>query len=249
MDTQTQSTEETTAPTSDNGGGKKKSLPIGIIVAVLVVVGAIAFIFLNPSDSTTDTSAVVATVDGVEITQQNVDDRITRNKEALEAQGTNLSDPTVLGQLEDQVVNQIINETLALAEARNIDLSVSSSEIDTQYDAISGRFDSEEAFKAEMDKNRFTEETLRKNIERELLIQKYIDQITSSQNIEVTEEEIIVLYDQLVAQSAEGAEIPELDDVRSQIEDQLRNQKLSQIVNDSLISLKDNAVIVITEVE
>jgi len=207
-----------------------------------------AFVYLNPSDSTT-TSEVVATVNDVAITQQDIDDRIDRNRDALVAQGTNIDDPTVRAQIEEQIITQIINETLVLADAARLGLSVTAEEISAQYDTISGRFESAELFQAELEKNRFTEESLRKNVERELLTQKYIQQVTASQTVEVTEEEITALYDQLVAQSAEGAEIPELEDVQAQIEDQIRNQKLAQVVTDVIAGLKESAVIVITEKE
>ncbi len=245
MDTQTQTTEEAVTPTPRREGGKNKSLLIGIIIIILVIAAG-TFAYLNPSSSTKDTSGVVATVDGIEITQQDIDNRITRNKDALEAQGKDLNNSDVLAQLKDQIINQIINETLAIEAAKKSGLSVESSEIDTQYKAISDRFDTEEAFRAELEKNRFTEESLRKNIERELLTQKYIEQITTNQNVEVTEEEISVLYDQLVAKSDKGAEIPKIEDVSSQLKDQIKNQKLSQLVSNALAKLKDSAVIVIT---
>ncbi len=246
MDTQTQTTEEAVTSTSSNGGKGNRSLLVGIIIIILVLAAG-AFVYLKPFNSTKGTSAVAATVDGVEITQQDIDNRITRNKDALEAQGKDLNDSAVLVQLKDQIINQIINETLAIEAAKKSGLSVESSEIDAQYKTIFDRFDSEEAFRAELEKNRFTDESLRKNIERELLTQKYIEQITTNQNVEVTEEEISSLYDQLVAKSDKGVEIPKLEDVSSQLKDQIRNQKLSQIVSDAIAKLKDGAVIVITE--
>ncbi len=221
-----------------------------IVIFVLALVAVGAFVYEKKGSGeisgANGVTTAMATVDGIEITKQQVDNRIERNRDALTAQGTDIDDPKTRAGLEKLTVEQLINETLVIADAERLGLSVTKKEISDQYDVIFNRFDSKETFQAELDKNRFTEESLRKNIERELLLQKYLQRVADADGelLSVTETEIKDLYDNLKAQNDS---IPSLDEMRSQIEEQIRNQKLSQAASSAVNDLRTKANIVINK--
>jgi len=222
---------------------KGRSLSI-IIVIVLIILGAGAF-FLLKSDglnmgSTEESVKVVATVNGIEVSQTEVDNRIGRNKTTLETQGNDLSNPETLALIESQIVTQLVNEVLVSKDADRLGITVTEDEVNTEYANIQARFETPELFQSELVNNFFTEETLRINIKRELVTQKYVEQISSQNPVEVTEEEIDAFY---VQAKEQNAEIPPLEEVKDQVEAQIRNQKITTIVNGVVEGLRSNATI------
>lgn len=234
---------------SEQGGKRKGGKGLLFFIIIIIIVAAVAVVYLKPnllSQVGVGGGEVSATVDGIEISAQQVEDRIERNRAALEAQGNDLEDPETLAQLEAQIITQLVNEQLVLADANILGITVTDEEIEEQLATIRGRFETDEAFATELENNRFTEKSLRANVERELLIQKYVQQVADSQPIEISDEEIQTLYDQLAEQNEE---LPALEELAPQIEDQLRNQQLGQIVDSVVTDLRTEADIVITEEE
>ena len=244
MEQQQTSRESVTATTNGkSSGGLFRNLLI-IIVLLLLAGGAYFYFSSNAKTDGEGENQTVATVNGVAITQKDVDDRIERTRETLLTQGTDISDPTVRAGVVEQTITQIVNEMLVLEDAKRSGITVTGEEIDTEFANIKARFESEEAFKTELAKNYFTEETLRVNIERELITQKYVQKISADAQIEVTEDEITALYAQAKEQNAD---IPPLEDVRAEAENQIRNQKLAVLVSSAVEGLRADADIVITK--
>lgn len=231
--------------TTSGKKGKKLSL-VTTVVIVLLLLGVGAYFLLGSDDNDATGqgggNAVVATVDGVEITQQQVNERIERNRTALETQGTDLANAETRALIEEQIINQLVNEALIVAAATEAGIEVTEAEVDTEYANIQARFETPELFESELENNLFTEQSLRANIERELITQKYIDQMTADAEIEVTDEEVQTLYDQVAAQNDT---VPPLEEVRDQVEGQIRNQKLAALIDQLISDLRADADIVI----
>jgi|GEM_PF-2223776 len=221
---------------------RKRGGALGIIIAVIVLLllAGAAYLFMN-SDKLSqgvDGGAVLASVGGVPITEADVNERIGHARTGLEAQGLNLEDPQTSELLRSQALEEIINERVVLADAESKGITVTDAEVDTQLADIRSRFETEEAFEAELSKNAFTQETLRENVRRELLIQKYVDQIAGASALTVTEAEITAFYDQLKGQNEN---LPPLEELRAEIETQLKNQKLAAIVQQVVTDLRGKA--------
>jgi len=218
-----------------------------LIIAVILILlagGAYFFFSSNSNLGGKGDAKIVATVNGVIITEKDVNDRIERNRATLVAQGTNIDDTTVRATVAEQVVAQLVNEALVLEDAKKKGITVTSDEIDTEFANIKARFENDEAFQTELTKNFFTEETLRENIERELLTQKYVQQISDNADVQVTEDEIVALYDQAKEQNND---IPPLEDVYAEAEAQIKNQKVAALVSEAVTKLRADADIVITQ--
>ena len=228
--------------------GRKSGKWMGIVVTliVLLLLAGAAYVFMGSDKLTGNglSGSVLASVNGTEITESDVDERISHAKTGLEAQGLNLSDPATSELLRSQALEEIINEMIVLADAEAKGITVTDAEVDAQYGQIRGRFETEELFTEELNKNSFTAETLRENVRRELIIQKYVAQIEGASTITITEPEINDFYAQLQGQSEN---LPPLTDLRVEIETQLRNQKLASAVQQVVEDLRSKADVQLKE--
>jgi FKBP-type peptidyl-prolyl cis-trans isomerase (trigger factor) len=217
-----------------------------VIILVLLIAGAAYYVFTSgmvPGLSQTGAGAVLASVNGAPITQADITERLSHAKTGLDAQGVNPDDPVTRDILQKQALEEIINETLVLADAEDRGIAVTESEVDAQYTTVRGRFATDEEFQAELSKNNFTEATLRENVRRELTLQKYVSEIATDMSLEVTEEEVAAFYKTLEGQTEN---VPPLAELKTDIENQLRNQKLATAVDELVNQLRANAEIVIT---
>lgn len=229
-------------------GRKRRGGLTGLLIALVVVLllAAAAYLFMGSDRLANRLSdgSVLASVNGVEITEQHVNDRIAHARTGLEAQGLNLEDPATHDLLRSQALEELINETVVLADAEAKGIAATEAEVEEQYSQIRARFETEAAFQEELANNSFTTESLRENIRRELTIQKYVSGIADDAALTVTDEEIEAFYGQLSAQT-EG--LPPLAELRPEIETQLRNQKLAAAVQQIVEQLKAEADITVSE--
>ena len=232
--------EATQETSSTSGTNNKMPLVAASVVIALALVGGTLYMsgalpFLG---GTTDNSKVVATVNGEKVTRTELDARILQNKTSYESQGADLDDPATYSEIEKQALDFMVNEKLILqdAEARNI--SVTSEEVDAQFQATAGNFETEQAFEDALKENGLTREVLRENLTTQLTVQKYFDEVINSELVGVTEEEVTNFYSEYQAQNPEA---PELEELRLQIEELLREQKTQAEVEKILTELKDGA--------
>ena len=227
---------QTSAGAPEAPSRKGRWLGIVITIIVLVLLAGAAYVFTKGGSG----EDVLASVNGIAITQVDVDLRISHAKTGLEAQGLNLSDPETSSLLKSQALEEIINEMIVLTDAEAKGITVTEAEIDAQYAQIRGRFTTDEEFATELEKNSFTEATLRENVRRELVIQKYVTQIASASTLSITEGEVTAFYTQLQGQTED---LPPLTDLRGEIETQLKNQKLAAAVQTVVQELRSKATI------
>ena len=212
-----------------------KTWPWALLI-ILIIAGAATWFYFGKGK---EDMKFVATVNNEKIPEDIYNARLAQRKGALEEQGVSFSDVAVLDQLKVQVKDEIINETLLLQAARSVNMSVSSDEVSAQFDVIRKRFDTAEAFQAELDKVGFSEKNFRKNIENQLLLQKYIDELLKGKDLSVSDAEITAFYNEIKKQ--QGDKTPALKDIKDQIELQIRQQKASQIVQPIIAELKAKA--------
>jgi parvulin-like peptidyl-prolyl isomerase len=175
---------------------------------------------------------VVATVNAEEITRGQFDTRFTQASSSYAMQGVDITNPEVVGQIEEQVIQQLINEALVLQAAEQEGMSADQGEIDRQFDEIVAGFESEADFQSQLSANNLTAEQLRQNIADGMLIESYIDdhiaRNVAPEELEVSEEEIVDLYETYTQQIEH---LPPLDEVRQGLEAQLHEQKITVVVS------------------
>jgi hypothetical protein len=224
---------------------------VGVAVLVVaVVVGG--YFFLNSSNESPDLTSPTGTalseeeaaepfvtVNGTTITRGELAENIAQVTDQARQGGFDVTDPTVIAQIEAEAyIISINNELLRQAADATVDrptAEVVEGELATIIEQNGGA----EAFALLLTEYGFTEDTLRQNISDSLHIQAYLE--TKITTPEITEAEIQAFYDSL---GGEGAQLPPLDDaVKGQIEAQLSQTKQQEAVAAIIEELRAEATI------
>ena len=231
------SEEETSETVPSLEAGSDKGVWVWIIGAVIVA-AVLIFIALYLTKLLPETSNV-AVVNGVKITQEDFDIQFSRSEDYLnKMSGGSLT----VDQIKKQVIDGMINQTLIITAAEEAGVDVSSEEIDIYIDNIKSKFDSEESFASELEKNDVSMEDLKETIKQQLIIEAYVVSIVGDEVITLTDEEVRAEYDQFVELSPDQ-QIPAFDMVKDDIAEELKSRKL-QIAQTTIIDgLKEGAEI------
>ncbi|MDP3996800.1 MAG: SurA N-terminal domain-containing protein [bacterium] len=238
----------------ESGGKKDGSGPKPLFILVVVIVIAVAawFIGKNYSDNNSGAATVVlsadaaALINGEKITRDTLDRKVEQEKVNYEAQGVDFSsDPTLIDTLRKQIIQSMVNQKLVLQDADRRNISVSESEINEQSNVIKGRFETEEAFKEELERAKMTEEEFKNNTRDSLVLEKYVAEVTEGKPVSASEEEIEALYEQM--KQSQGEEVPSFEEARTTLENQIRNQKINQEIQVVIIDLRAEGVVKIAD--
>jgi len=253
--TRTESVESTPRPAAATRSPKPKKKSSALLWIVGLVIGlGVAFaaaqylgFFEQPNkdgDSAvqTDPSTVVATVNNVEITRGELDEKIAEVSASM-PDGAAATDDAAF---EFQVLDEIINIELLTQKAMESNLTVSDEEIDAELANLKQTLGGEESFTQQLTLAGLTEEELLENMRTELLIRKLLDQETELEDVTVTEAEVEAFYNEAQASAPEGQEIPPLAEAQEFIRAQLIQEKSAEIVNTYLDRLRDSVNIDVT---
>jgi parvulin-like peptidyl-prolyl isomerase len=163
---------------------------------------------------------IVAVVDGDPLLQSDIDRAIALTDGGAAAGS----------ERRRQVLDQLIEERLRIHEVQRYGFEQVPVElIAKQVAAIRGRYPSEEAFHRRLQELGMTTEALEQLVAQQLQVMVYVDELLGAR-VFVGLEEIQAHYDQtLVPQlQAAGKPVPPLDEVREQIREVLRQQRLNE---------------------
>ena len=229
------------APAPEQKGGKGIWL---IAIIVLVAIGiAVAYATgmfggedaAPAGDVAVDPSAIVASVNGMDITRGELDEKMEQVKQSVPMGAV---DPSQDAAFELQLLDELINLKLLTSLAKERNFSVSADEIDAEIAILTEQFGGEELFNQQLATLGLTKEELYENMENELLIRQLIDADTDIMNVEVSEEEIQATYEAAIGDSEDG---PELDQVRELLRAQLIQQKSAMVVDEYVEQVRATA--------
>ncbi len=211
---------------------------LGIVVAVLVAVAVVGGALYYSGAFSDAGSKTVATVNGSEITASELDERYESALPLFEGQGLQVD-----GQEEEikrQVLTGLVNETILLQKAEEAGIEITDEEVDIQFNQVREQFPDEEQYQNQLSQNNLTEEGLKENIRRDLIIGKLISAEVGEPS-PVTEEEVREYYDEIVAQAPEGSEIPPFEEISETLHLQLENEESGQAQNEYIDILRNEA--------
>ena len=228
-----------------------------IIISVLVVVLALAGIlyalekdgrvnsnvFSGIIDSQ-QTQAGVAVVNGETITESELAVASTQLAQAAAAQGADPADPTIQATIRSQALDLMIGTVLLTQTAEAQGVTVPDEEVAERLAAIEADAGGAEVLATRMQEFGITMETLEADVRSELIISKLLDSVVTDEDTAVTEEEIATAYERA---GGSGAELPPLEDVRTQIETQLQQAKGQAVIDEYVGQLRADADIEIIE--
>jgi len=226
----------------------KAGLYIAAIVIVIVTLLIVLFLLEKAGRSSTgifdsylaaqENSVVVAVVNGEEITGKDLSVSIQQFNQAALAQGVDTTNPEVVADIRSQALEVLINTTLLRQAALAEGITVSDEETAQRLDTIEEEIGGAEVLQARIDELGLTRANLEEDIKEEIVIQSLLDTLFAETDMVVTEEEILAVYD---AAGGVDAGLPPLEEVRDQVEAQVRSTKEQEIIDAYLTDLKDEA--------
>ncbi len=193
----------------------------------------------NKKEESNDKSTVVAVVDKEEIIRSELDS-YTNQIAVIQKVPLPDKDTEERKNFERQALDQIINNILLHQDAVKQGIKVAKEEIDSQYHLIVSQIGGQEKMNEILTKTGMTEDHLRKDLERQNIIEKYFDFLKEKNEISAGEEEIKDFYEKEVA--PRHPEI-KLEKVESQIRQKLERQKLLEPVLEIIKNLRQEAEI------
>lgn len=141
-----------------------------------------------------DDTKFVATVNGVGILRSDYELVLQQTQQQYAMQGQQITEAQ-LPQLQQNVLDQMVAEELLYQQGINSGFEASTESIDLQIQQIKGQFETEEQYASALQQNQTTEEELRSDIERNLVVQQTVQTVTADLQ-PVTDEEVQTFYDE-----------------------------------------------------
>ena len=218
----------------------------GVVIAVGYVMlfndGEIPFVDSTATDETEvrtiTADQVIARVNGKEIYGATFMMQVSQLARSFAIEDINTANPTMREQIQTQALDAVINTALVVGAAEGRGITVSDEEVTAKYDELSAAIGGLEAAEARLESMGITTEQFRENLRNDLFIERYLVAVSGPDALAVSEEEVQTMYDELTG-DAEGA--PPLSEVRFQVEEQLRFQKLQTSLSEELKILRPNA--------
>lgn len=211
---------------------KKKIFFITIVLVGLLVLGC------SPngediSDDELEKEDVAATVNGVNISKEDFENTVNRMVQSYEMQGFTFEDEDgeeMLEQIRNQAIDSLVKDEVLFQEAEKEGYDASEEDIQEQLELLKDQFPSEDDFNTALQENNLTELDVTDMIARDIKIEQFVE--SKIKGITVDEEEVKEMYDQYKEQfeaskeEADEAQImPDYEEVKSQLEMQIRQQK------------------------
>lgn len=243
---------ETTAVHGDVAETATKKNPvkvyvIAIGVVVIILLGVIYLLEKEGRSSTTifssviadqEAGVVVAVVNGEKITNAELDTSIKQFSQAAAAQGVDITSPDSQIEIRNQALEVLINTKLLKQAAVEQGITVTDEETDERLETIIADIGGDEILAERMEVLGIDSEQLHQDVKDELIIKALLDIIFLEADIVVKDEEVEAVYED--AGGADG-NLPDLEEVREQVEAQIINSKEQLAIDEYLTELKNDS--------
>ncbi|UJL47380.1 SurA N-terminal domain-containing protein [Virgibacillus sp. NKC19-16] len=201
-----------------------------------------------PEPDLEDVPDVVAEVNGEEISKEEFETTYQGQFQQASMQSQMSGQEVDQDQLKGQVAESMIGTELLIQEANNSDYEASEEETNEILDELVelNQLESQDEFMTAMEEQGVGEEELMSQLQLQVKIDKLI--ADEAGDTEPTEEELQELYDQFAAQqeqmggeNGEEAEVPSFDEMKPDLEEQVRNQKEAEASQVLVEQLRENA--------
>jgi hypothetical protein len=182
----------------------------------------------------------VALVNDNKISEYDLNVSMAQIATGAAAQGADVNSEEVKKEIQTQAIDMLVNTELLKQEAVTRGIEVSGDDVNTRLETLKTDVGGEDVLKERMKEFNIDEKTLRRDIKNELTIQKLLDEVFVEKTVAVTEEEILAFYKQA---GDATAELPALEEVRAQIETQIKTTKEQEVVTAYIEELRGKATI------
>ena len=134
-----------------------------------------------------------AVVNGAAIPREEFEREVLRIQGALLGRGKPLT-CALIASVSKEVIESLIRREILHQESRKAGIKIDKKEIDKEIDGLKKRFLSDAEYKNELSRRNLSEDMLRFNVERTLLVQKYIER-QFLEKVNVKDEDLIAYYE------------------------------------------------------
>lgn len=242
---------ETPPESQGNAYGEPKKTKKGVVliagtVVVLALVAGGYFFFGGHNDEIEDVNSqdtgavaddmVVARVNGEELFGKELNYQMLQIAQVVGIPDLGAVDAATRDTIRSQALDAIVNTEILVQTAEGAGVEVGDGEVNSEYASIVESIGGKEVADERLAILGITEEEFKENLASDLLIRKYVENQGGLETVAVTDEEIKSFYDEATDGATEN--VPPLEDVRFQIEEQLTFQKEQQVLSTLLDSLR-----------
>jgi FKBP-type peptidyl-prolyl cis-trans isomerase (trigger factor) len=181
---------------------------------------------------------VVARVNGNEIRNSDLTTSIEQFNQAAVAQGVDISNPDIKSEIKSQALEVLVNTQLLKAEAIKRGIEVTPEQAAERLATIETEIGGADVLTERMEALGLNRERLQSDIRDEIMIQSLLDQVFAEAQITITDEEVQSVYE---AAGGAAAGLPELAEVRPEVEAQIKSSKEQAAIDAFLSSLRGGA--------
>ncbi len=190
---------------------------------------------------------VVAEVNDEEITKEEFESAYTGQFQQLAMQAQMSGQEVDQAQLKEQIAESLVAQKLLVQETENQEITASEEQVNTALEELAKQngLESSEEFLAALEEQGITEEEVMEQVEAQVKVEQLIASETGE--INPTDEEVQKLYDEAQAQQEEagGEELPAFEEVKPQLEEQVRMQKEGEATQALIAQLREKADVTI----
>lgn len=246
---------DATAVETNPADSKKQFLTqYGIAALVIIVIGAgLAYALeqqgrintgvFDAIGSVIKPAPLAAKVNGTGITLADYEKNLAQLNTAAVQQGADIKNESIIKEIKTQAIDVLVNTELLRQEARKGGAKVTTEDIEKRYQEIVTSIGGEDKLTAKMTELGITTESLRKDIEGEILIQGHLASAVNTSEIKITDEDLKAAYAQISGTAAAGVTVPPLEEIKTQLETQLKTNKEQELVNAYITKLREGAKI------
>lgn len=190
---------------------------------------------------------IVAEVNGEEISKEEFESAYTGQFQQLAMQAQMAGQEVDQTQLKEQIAESLVAQKLLVQETENQEITASEEQVNTALEELAKQngLESSEEFLAALEEQGISEEEVMEQVEAQVKVEQLIASETGE--INPTDEEIQTVYDEAQAQQEEsgGEELPAFEEVKPQLEEQVRMQKEGEATQALIAQLREEADVTI----
>ena len=200
-----------------------------------------------PEPDLEGTPDIVAEVNGEEITKEEFESAYTGQFQQLAMQAQMAGQEVDQAQLKEQIAESLVAQKLLVQETENQEITASEEQVNTELEELAKQngLESSKDFLTALEEQGITEEEVMEQVEAQVKVEQLITSETGE--INPTDEEVQKLYDEAQAQQEEagGEELPAFEEVKPQLEEQVRMQKEGEATQALIAQLRESADVTI----
>lgn len=190
---------------------------------------------------------VVAEVNGEEIVKEDFESAYTAQFQQMSMQAQMSGEEVDETQLKEQIAESLVAQELLIQETETREIEASEEEVNETLTSIAEQngLASSEEFLAALEEQGISEEEVMEQVTSQVKVDKLIAEESGA--VEASDEELQEFYDQMQTQQEEmgGEELPPFEDIKTELEAQLVQQKENEAVQALVAELREGADVTI----